>query len=133
MDYYQHFKNEEASDFPLYRGNRNQRGHGLSNWFRSFFRFIFPILKKHAVPVLKKSATIIGTEAIRTAANVATDKIAGKKFEESGRERLNEGIDQIAKKWKEQKGAGKRKFVKNQISLHRKHKKLRRLKDIFDV
>jgi len=87
MDYYQHFKNEEASD----------------------------------------------TEAIRTAANVATDKIAGKKFEESGRERLNEGIDQIAKKWKEQKGAGKRKFVKNQISLHRKHIKLRRLKDIFDV
>ena len=78
MDYYQHFKNEEASDFPLYRGNSNQRG--LGNWFRSFFRFIVPILKKHAVPVLKKGATIIGTEAIRTAANVATDKIAGKKF-----------------------------------------------------
>ena len=110
MDYYQHFKNEEASDFPLYRGNRNQRGHGLGNWFRSFFRFIVPILKKHAVPVLKKGATIIGTEAIRTVANVATDKIAGKKFEESGRERLNEGIDQIAKNWKEQKGAGKRKL-----------------------
>ena len=133
MDYYKHFKNEEASDFPLYRGNRNQRGHGLGNWFRSFFRFIVPILKKHAVPVLKKSATIIGTEAIRTAANVATDKIAGKKFEESGRERLNEGIDQIAKKWKEQKGAGKRKFVKIQSSRHRKHKKWRRLKDILDV
>jgi hypothetical protein len=48
MDYYQHFKNEEASDFPLYRGNSNQRG--LGNWFRSFFRFIVPILKKHAVP-----------------------------------------------------------------------------------
>jgi hypothetical protein len=54
MDYYQHFKNEEASDFPLYRGNINQRGHGLGNWFRSFFRFIVPILKKHAEPVLKK-------------------------------------------------------------------------------
>jgi hypothetical protein len=38
MDYYQHFKNEEASDFPLDRGNRNQRGHGLGNWFRAFFR-----------------------------------------------------------------------------------------------
>jgi hypothetical protein len=38
-------------------------------------------LKKHAVPLIKKGATKVGSEAIRTAANVATDKIAGKKLE----------------------------------------------------
>jgi hypothetical protein len=78
MNYYEHFKNQEGSDLPMFRGARNQIGHGLGNWFRSFLRYVVPLLKKHAVPVLKKGATIIGTEAIKTAANVATDKIAGK-------------------------------------------------------
>ena len=95
MDYYEHFKTG-GSDLPLYRGSRNQRGHGLGNWFKSFYRFVVPFLKKHAVPVIKKGATILGTEAIRTAANVATDKIAGKKLEESGRDRINEGIDNVS-------------------------------------
>ena len=81
---------------PLYRGSRKQRGHGLGKWFKSFYRFVVPILKKHAVPLIKKAATIVGTEAIRTAANVATDEIAGKKLEESARDRINEGIDNVS-------------------------------------
>ena len=43
--------------------------------------------------MIEKAATIVGTEAIRTAANVATDEIAGKKLEESRRDRNNERID----------------------------------------
>jgi hypothetical protein len=46
--------------------------------------------------VLKKGATIIGTKAIKTAANVATDKIAGKKFEEASRTRVNESLENIS-------------------------------------
>jgi hypothetical protein len=130
MNYYEHFKNQEGSDLPLYRGFANQRGHGLGNWFRSFFRFVVPLVKKHAVPVLKKGATIVGTSAIKTAANIATDKIAGK---DTGKERISEGIDEISKKWNSQKGSGKRKFHKKEISLVQKQKKFRRLKDIFDV
>ena len=127
MDYYEHFKNQEGSDLPIFRGVRNQRGHGLGNWFRSFYRYIVPVLKKHAVPVLKKGATILGTEAIKTA---ATDKIAGKNFEEASRTRIDEGLDNISKKWN-QKGGGKRKKTKfKKVGLN--HKKLRRLKDIFD-
>jgi hypothetical protein len=135
MDYYEHFKNQEGSDLPMFRGARNQRGHGLGNWFRSFFRYVVPLLKKHAVPVLKKGATIIGTEAIKTAANVATDKIAEKKFEDARRTRVNEGLENISKQWN-QKGSGKRKkkkFKKREVSLNPNTKKLRRLKDIFDT
>jgi hypothetical protein len=136
MDYYEHFKNQEGSDLPIFRGARNQRGHGLGNWFRSFFRYVVPLLKKHAVPVLKKGATIIGTEAIKTAANVSTDKIAGKKFEEASRTRVNEGLENISKQWN-QKGSGKRKkkkkIKKREVSLNQNRKKLRRLKDIFDT
>jgi len=132
MDYYEHFK-DGGSDLPLYRGSRNQRGHGLGNWFKSFYRFVVPFLKKHAVPLIKKGATIVGTEAIRTAANVATDKIAGKKLEESGRDRIYEGIDNISKKWN-QKGSGRRKKKKrkSEISITKNSNKIRRLKDIFD-
>ena len=135
MDYYEYFKNQIGSDLPVFRGHRNQRGHGLGNWFRSFYRFVVPILKKHALPLIKKGATIVGTEAIKTAANVATDKIAGKSFEESGRERIDEGIENISQKWS-QNGSGERKkkrFLKKEISIHRNPKKVRRLKDIFDV
>jgi len=77
--------------------------------------------------MLKKGATIVGTEAFRTAANVATDKIAGKKLEESGRDRINEGIENISQKWN-QKGSGKRKKIK----YNQEQKMLKRLKDIFD-
>ena len=108
MDYYEYFKNQIGSDLPVFRGHRNQRGHGLGNWFRSFYRFVVPILKKHALPLIKKGATIVGTEAIKTAANVATDKIVGKSFEESGRERIDEGIENISQKWS-QNGSGERK------------------------
>jgi hypothetical protein len=100
---FEHFKN-----LPMFRGARNQRGNRLGNWFRSFFRYVVPLLKKHAVPVLKKGANIIGTEAVKTAANVATDKIAGKIFEEACRTRVNEGLENISKQWKK-KGSGKRK------------------------
>ena len=65
MDYYEHFKNQQGSDLPLYRGHVNQREHGLGNWFRSFFRVVITLLKTHAVPVLKKGTTIFGTEAIK--------------------------------------------------------------------
>jgi hypothetical protein len=148
MDHYEHFKNQEGSDIPIFRGHPGQKGHGLGNWFKSFFRFVVPLIKKHAVPVLKKGATIIGTEAIKTASNIATDKIAGKKFEDASRERFHEGLENIHSNWKSQKGSGelsenehlvqegsgvKRKLKRRRISVNKKQKKLRRLKDIFDV
>jgi hypothetical protein len=37
MDYYEHFRNQEGSDLPVLRGNFNQRGNGLGNWFKSFY------------------------------------------------------------------------------------------------
>jgi len=129
MDYYEHFKNN--ADFPIYRGHRNQRGYGLGNWFKSFIRIITPFVKNHAIPVIKKGASIVGAEAIKTAANIATDQIEGKKFEESGKQRLGEGIKQIQEKWN-QSGSGKRKIKKKEISVDKKKKKFRRLKDIFD-
>ena len=134
MDYYEYFKNQEGGDLPIFRGSRNQRGHGLGNWFRSFFRYVVPLFKEHAVPLLKKGATIVGTEAIKTAANVATDKIAGKKLEDAGRTRINEGLENISQQWN-QKGSGnrKKKFKKREVSLNQNNKKVRRLKDIFDV
>ena len=105
------------------------------------------MIQKHALPVLKKGATIVGTEAIKTAANIANDKIAGKKLSETGIERLNEGLEQIQQNWNKQKGSGevddidlkqsgsgiKRKRKKKNFSSKKKQKQSRRLKDIFDV
>ena len=95
----------------LYTCHRNQRGYSLGNWFKSFIRIITPFVKNHAIPVIKKGASIVGAEAIKTAANIATDQIEGKKFEESGKQRLGEGIKQIQEKWNQ---SGSAQAVKKQ-------------------
>ncbi len=84
--------------------------------------------------MIKKGVTKVGIEAIRLLrTNVATDEIAGKKLDELGRDRINEGMDNISKKWN-QKGSGRRKKKKrkSEISITKNSNKIRRLKDIFD-
>ena len=70
--------------------------------------------------MIKKEATIVGTEAIRTAANVATDKKARKKLELSGRDRINAKIDNVSKKWNQNGSGGrKKKKRKSEISMNK--------------
>jgi hypothetical protein len=45
------------------------------------------VAKTHVVPVLKVAAKFLGSEAIKTSANIATDAIDGKELNESVKER----------------------------------------------
>jgi hypothetical protein len=53
-----------------------QKGYGLGGTFRRLFKWIVPIFKKHALPVLKSSAKVIGTEAISTIGDISKDIIS---------------------------------------------------------
>jgi hypothetical protein len=55
--------------------------------FKSITRGNLPVVKTHVVPVLKEAAKFVGSEAIKTAANIATDAIDGKELNESVKER----------------------------------------------
>ena len=50
---------------------------GIGSMFKSFARWILPVAT-HVVPVLKDAAKFVGSEAIKTAANIATDAIDGR-------------------------------------------------------
>ena len=51
-----------AGGMPVYYGARYQQGRGLEvrvNMFKSFFRFIAPVVKTHGVPLLKTAADFV--------------------------------------------------------------------------
>ncbi len=64
-----------AGGMPVYYGAGYQRGMGFGGTFKSVARWILPVAKTHVVPVLKDAAKFVGSEAIKTAENIATDAI----------------------------------------------------------
>ncbi len=46
-----------ATQFPIYRGIRQQRGHGIGGLFRGLFRTVAPMLKKGLVHIGKRALT----------------------------------------------------------------------------
>ena len=125
-----------AGGMPVFNGSRYQRGMGLGSMFKSFFRWIAPIVKTHAVPVIKDAAKFVGTEAIKTAANITSDAIDGKNFNESIKERAKETIENLSDKVTTviQKGGETINYKKRKLNSKKKHKikKLKKYQDIFE-
>jgi hypothetical protein len=125
MDYKSYYENQVGSGTPVFQGSRFQKGYGLGSMFKSFFKWVLPVFKTHAVPLLKSSAKALGTEAIRTAANVANDTLSGISIEKSAKNRAKEAIDNISNKAQNaiqeqqqiQEGSGKRKPKKRKKSF----------------
>ena len=60
MDYEKYFLQQQPTNFPTYKGVRYQGGYGLGNVFKRFFKWIVPIIKDKAVPVLKDVGKKVG-------------------------------------------------------------------------
>ena len=134
MDYKKYYEVQAGGgDFPIFRGYVRQRGYGLGGMFRTFYKFVMPLFKTHALPFLKKGAEIVGTEAVKTAADIANDAIKGRNIQDSAKEHLNESLDSL--KNRIQTGSGTKRKVnhkRKKFILLKDNKKSRRLKDIFD-
>jgi hypothetical protein len=134
IDYQDYYEKQIGSGLTVFNGAKHQKGYGLGNVFRSFYRWIAPVFKVHAIPLLKEGAQAIGTEAVKTIANVANDTLEGNKFSESIRKRSKEAINTLADKaqYKLQKGEGykrKNKRTKKAHSIKRKKRKQKSLKN----
>jgi hypothetical protein len=132
MDFKTYYENQVGSGLPVFYGAKFQRGHGLGSMFKRFYRWVSPIFKTHALPVLKKGAEAVGTEALKTAANIANDTLAGKEFELAAKERAEEAIQNLSKRAL-QSGSGRvYKRKKNFKHLFQRPTKIRKTRDIFD-
>ncbi len=138
MDYGKYYENQVGSGLSAFQGSKYQRRMGVVNIFRSFFNWILPIFKTHAIPVIKTGAKTLGNEAIRTAANMASDAINGENIEDSLKNRSTEAFNTLSNKMRykllEQTGSGnKTKCKKRNLGSIKKNKtKKRCILDIFD-
>jgi len=118
-------------DFNVFRGASYQRGYGLGGSFRSFFRWLVPIFKEHALPLLKSGAQEVGKEAVSSITNIAKDAVNGRNVKEAASEHLSSAMDNLKNKVNKKlsgKGIKRRKKRKNTIIFRKKAK----LNDIFD-
>ena len=123
-DYY---VNQAGGSLPVFQGSRGQRGHGFGSVLSGLFRSAMPMLKR------------IGKQALTTGAYIASDMLGGKKFDESARSRVRQGINSFLppdEDVSEQTGSGRRRrTVKRKRTTKRttKRRKLsKRSRDIFN-
>jgi len=119
----------QLDEKPFYKGTQFQKGYGIGDQFRRFFRWIVPIFKKHAAPTIEKGLKKIGEESINSLSNIAKDIISGKNASESIKDNVSNSIDNLKEAAESTlKGEGlKRKRKKSKIFFIKKNK----LNDIF--
>ena len=106
----------------MFQGSRGQRGHGFGSVLSGLFRSAMPMLKR------------IGKQALTTGAYIASDMLGGKKFNESARARVREGINSFLPSdndISEQSGAGRRRRVSKRKRVSNKRKRVKGRLDIF--
>jgi hypothetical protein len=107
--YRQYYASQQSGrGMPVYSGVLRQKGHGIGNVIGSLFRGIVPFL---------------GRAALTTGANVAGDLISGRKFTETMKHRLPEGIKGLASSVINQSGSGLRKRKRRQRKKNKKTKR----------
>ncbi len=96
--------------------------------FKSMFRYIAPLFRTHALPVLKRGAQVIGSEMIKTASNIATDAIKGQNLKDSFQNHSSSAIENLANQAqsKLQSGSGRK---QNGVFKKAFNRKLNILKD----
>jgi hypothetical protein len=129
----------QAGGNGIFVGAPRQRGHGLGGMFKSFYRYVVPLFKSHALPMLKEGARTVGSEAIKAATNVGLDALKGHSLKESARNNFGSAIQNLSEtvQSKIQTGKGCKKLQigrgkKIQYKAKSSRKKQRTMSDIFD-
>jgi hypothetical protein len=134
MEFDKYYQLQAEEGFPVYKGHPYMRGYGFGSVFKRFFRWIMPIVKENALPVVKN----IGKEALKSVVNIANDTIEGKNFTESAKSNFKQSLNNLS----DQFGGGNpeitsltktqhKKFLTDMRKKNSKRKKKRKL-DIFD-
>lgn len=94
MNYY-YQRGGGIGDDHIFRGPMYMQGYGLGANFRRFFRWIVPLVQKHATPMLKSGLTEVGRTALNTVSDILKDTASGQNFKESAETRINTAVDNL--------------------------------------
>jgi hypothetical protein len=132
-NYDDYYKGQALQTMPVFRGSSSMRGYGFGSVFKRFFRWLGPILKENALPIV----TNIGKTAVKSAVNIANDTLNGQSFAESAKSNLKKSLNDLS----DQYGSGpvlsvktkrqRDKMIKKRRRSNSNNKKKRTL-DIFD-
>ena len=79
--YERYYVNQVGSGIPVYRGSTSlQRGYGLGGLLGGLFR--------SALPLLKKGASAVGKEALKTGVGIAQDVLSGQNIKTAAKRRV---------------------------------------------
>ncbi len=131
IDYKKYYRDQAGSGISAFQGTRYQRGSGLGNVLRKLYNWMLPVLKTHALPLITSGAKTFGKEALRSAANIATDSLNDIKFMDSLKNRSKEGVNNIHKKIEDQIGNGIKRKKNKALSHNRRKKQKKQSHDIF--
>jgi hypothetical protein len=92
--YTDYYVKQAGNGLPAFVGTRYQRGHGLGSILRK--------ITSIALPILKKGASLVGKQAIRTGMNIATDAMQGQNIKQTIKRRMSQGLKDLVT----QKGRG---------------------------
>ena len=121
QSFHQYYKNQAGSGLPGFQGTRIQRGYGIGSMISGLFRA--------AAPLLKKAASTIGKQALRSGVNVASNYLSDPK--KSLKHHLKDEVTQVRKKVLGSGSRG-RKGIKRRASEKKFKKSKRHKPDIFD-
>ena len=137
-NYREYYLRQAGGGNGIFIGAPRQRGHGLGGMFKSFYRYVVPLIKNHALPILKEGARTVGSEALKAATNVGLDALKGHSFKESARNNFGSAIQNLSDtaQSKIQTGRGCKKLqigsgIKKRYKMKSSRKK-RTISDIFD-
>ena len=118
MDFENYYSQQAKETIPVFRGSPNQRGSGFGSVFKKLFRWIVPIIKEHALPVVKS----VGKEALKSVVNIATDTLDGKDLKTSAKNQVKSSLNKFSNQYGNGKSKGKRrkKVVFKKLRLKKK-------------
>ena len=117
--YEDYYAKQSGGEMPVFMGGRQQRGHGIGNFFARVKRF--------AIPLLKRGAQFLLPRLFKTGTEIMSDVSQGQKVKDAFKSRVPGAIKDAASDFFRQSGSGLRKRnVKRKKAV--RHAPLKRLK-----
>ena len=109
MEFQDYYAKQAKENTPVFRGASFQKGYGFGSVFKRFFKWVLPIIKQNALPIMKT----VGKEALKGAVNIANDALDGQDLETSAKSQLKNSLNNLS----DQYGNGKKKKKKSKKGL----------------
>lgn len=106
--YEEYYLKQTGHGMPAFAGARYQKGHGLGNMLRTLSRI--------AMPLLKKGASLVGKQAIKTGMNIAQDAMQGRNIKAAAKKRLSQGLTELVMQQRGRGGPPGQRIAKKKVT-----------------